>query len=59
MFGALLAALFLAVASMGLTGNTWWLLTGSWEWIAAGVVAAIGLVLVATSLPGRRRGPNR
>lgn len=52
--GILMAILFLGVASVGLTGNTWWLLTGNWKWIAAGVVAVIGIAMVASSLPVRR-----
>ncbi len=54
-FGVLMALLFLVVASVGLSGSVWWLLSGHWKWMAAGVVALVGLAMVASSLPGRRR----
>jgi hypothetical protein len=50
-----MALLFLGVASVGFAGNTWWLLSGNWKWMAAGVVALVGLAMVASSLPRRRR----
>jgi hypothetical protein len=53
--GVLMALLFLVVASVGLSGSIWWLLTGHWKWIAAGIVALIGLAMVLSTLPGRRR----
>lgn len=51
----LMAILFGAVAASGLTGWSWWLLSGNLKWIAAGVVAAIGIAMVLSSLPARRR----
>lgn len=55
LLGIVLALLFLGVASVGFAGNTWWLLSGNWKWMAAGVVALVGLAMVASSLPRRRR----
>lgn len=55
LFGIVMALLFLGVASVGFAGNTWWLLSGNWKWMAAGVVALVGLAMVASSLPRRRR----
>lgn len=53
--GIVMALLFLAVASLGITGNVWWLLSGNWAWMAAGAVALIGVAMVLSSIPGRRR----
>jgi len=41
-----MALLFLGVTSVGFAGNTWWLLSGNWKWMAAGVVALVGLAMV-------------
>lgn len=54
--GLVMALLFLLVASVGLSGNTWWLLSGNWTWMAAGAVAVVGLAMVVSSIPGRRSG---
>jgi hypothetical protein len=53
--GVVLAVVFLVIASVGLTGNPWWLLAADAKWIIAGVIALIGLGLLVTALPGRRR----
>lgn len=53
-FGVLMGLLFLLVASVGLSGSVWWLLSGHWKWMAAGIVALVGLAMVLSSLPGRR-----
>lgn len=53
--GLVLALVFLAVASVGFTGDPWWLFTTAAIWIAATVVALVGLVLLFGALPGRRR----
>ncbi len=53
--GVAMSVVFLVVASVGLTGNPWWLFDAGAKWIVAGVVALIGLGLLATALPGRRR----
>ncbi|MEO5833760.1 MAG: hypothetical protein ABJA16_14665 [Nakamurella sp.] len=55
--GVLLALVFLTVASVGFTGNPFWLLTAGTKWVAAGALAVIGLGLVASTLPkaGRRQ----
>jgi hypothetical protein len=46
---------FLAVASVGFTGDPWWLLNEATKWVVAGVVALVGIGLLATALPGRQR----
>lgn len=51
------AALFLVIAVSGIGGGTWWLIPGLLPWLAAGVATAIGLGLIASSLP--RRGAGR
>ena len=57
--GIFFALMFLAVASVGFTGDPWWLLSSATKWIIAGVVALIGVGLLATALPGRqRKNPN-
>lgn len=53
--GIVMALLFLGVASVGMSGSIWWLGSGHWKWMAAGAVALVGLAMVASSLPGRRR----
>ena len=46
---------FLAVASVGFTGDPWWLLNEATKWVVAGVVAVVGISLLVTALPGRNR----
>ena len=53
--GVVFALIFLAVASVGFTGDPWWLFTQATKWIVAGVIAVIGVTLLATALPGRQR----
>ncbi len=54
-FGVVMSLVFLTVASVGLSGNPWWLLDSAAKWIVAGVIAVVGLTLVVTALPGARR----
>ncbi len=56
--GILFAVVFLAVASVGFTGDPWWLLTSATRWAVAAVVAVVGLSLLASALPGRQRTPR-
>lgn len=53
--GLVLALVFLAVASVGFTGDPWWLFTTAAIWTAAAAVALIGVLLLVSALPGRRR----
>ena len=53
--GVLFALIFLAVASVGFSGDPWWLFNQATKWVIAGVVAVIGVGLLATALPGRQR----
>ena len=53
--GVVFALIFLAVASVGFTGDPWWLFNSATKWIVAGVVALIGVSLLATALPSRQR----
>lgn len=53
--GILFALVFLAVASVVLVGNPWWMLTSAALWVSAAAVALVGLVLLWGALPGRRR----
>ncbi len=53
--GVVMSLAFLVVASVGLTGNPWWLLDPGAKWLVAGVIALIGLGLVASALPRKRR----
>lgn len=53
--GFVLALVFLAVASVGFTGDPWWLFQSATTWIIAGVAAAVGVGLLVSTLPGRRR----
>lgn len=53
--GVVMSVVFLAVASIGLTGNPWWLIDPGAKWIVAGATGLVGLGLLASALPGRRR----
>ena len=53
--GLLFSVVFLAVSSIGLTGDPWWLLNGATKWVIAGVVALVGIGLLVTALPGMQR----
>ncbi len=56
--GVMFALIFLTVASVGLTGDPWWLLNQGTKWVAVAILAMIGLALVLTTLPGSRRHKN-
>lgn len=56
--GIMFAFIFLTIASVGLTGDPWWLLNEGTKWVAVGVLAMIGLALVLTTLPGNRKHKN-
>jgi hypothetical protein len=49
------AAILLVIAAIGIGKQTWWLIPNLLPWAAAGVAALIGLGLIVSSLPGRRR----
>lgn len=53
--GLFFSLVFFAVASVGFTGDPWWLLNEATKWVVAGVVAVIGISLLVTALPGRSR----
>jgi hypothetical protein len=53
--GLLFSLIFLSIASVGFSGDPWWLFTESTKWVLAGIVAAIGIGLLLTALPGRSR----
>jgi hypothetical protein len=53
--GVIFALIFLAVASVGFSGDPWWLFNAATKWIIAGVVALIGVSLLATAWPARQR----
>ncbi len=57
--GVLMSLVFLTVASVGLTGDPWWLVDSAAKWIVAGVIALVGLGLLVSSLPGAKQSPNR
>lgn len=53
--GLLFSLIFLAIASVGFTGDPWWLFTEATKWVIAGIVALVGVTLLVTALPGRGR----
>jgi hypothetical protein len=53
--GLVFSLAFFAVASVGFSGDPWWLLNEATKWVIAGVVALVGIVLLASALPGRQR----
>jgi putative Mn2+ efflux pump MntP len=53
--GIIFALVFLAIASIGVSGDPFWLLNEGTKWIAAGVLALIGIGLVVTTLPRMRK----
>jgi hypothetical protein len=53
--GVVLALVFLSIASIGYSGDPFWLLNEGTKWMAAAVLAFIGIGLIATTLPHRRR----
>ncbi len=53
--GLLFALAFLAIASVGFSGDPWWLFTEATKWVLAGIVAAVGVGLLLTALPRRHK----
>ncbi len=53
--GVVLSLVFLTISVVGLTGNPWWFVDSAAKWIVAGMIALIGLGLLATALPGSGR----
>jgi hypothetical protein len=53
--GLLFSLAFFAVASVGFTGDPWWLLNEATKWVAAGIVAVVGIGLLLTALPSRQK----
>ena len=53
--GIVFSLAFFAVASVGFSGDPWWLLTEATKWVIAGVVALVGISLLASALPGRSK----
>lgn len=49
------AVILLVIAGIGVGGQTWWLIPNLMPWVIAGVAAMVGLGLIISSLPGRRR----
>ena len=52
--GLLFSLIFFAVASVGFTGDPWWLFNEATKWVVAGIVAVVGITLLVTALPGRQ-----
>ena len=48
-------AFFPPLASVGFTGDPWWLVNEATKWVIAGVVAVVGISLLASALPGRSK----
>ncbi len=53
--GLVFSLAFFAVASVGFSGDPWWLLNEATKWVIAGLVALVGVSLLASALPGRQR----
>lgn len=56
--GLIFSLIFLSVASAGFSGDPWLFLNEATKWVVAGVVAAVGIGLLITALPGRGRQRN-
>jgi len=56
--GLLFSLAFFAVASVGFTGDPWWLLNEATKWVVAGVVAVVGIGFLLTALPSRQKKPS-
>lgn len=52
--GLVFSLAFFAVASVGFSGDPWWLLNEGTKWVIAGLVALVGISLLASALPGRQ-----
>lgn len=57
--GVVMSLVFFVVASVGLTGNPWWLWEAGTKWIIAGAIALVGLGLLSSALPRKRPGKSR
>lgn len=53
--GLVFGVLFLAIAVVGILGTAWWLAPHLGPWVLAGVIALVGLAMIVSALPGRRR----
>ncbi|MDQ6658713.1 MAG: hypothetical protein M3Z00_10915 [Actinomycetota bacterium] len=53
--GLLWAMVFAAVAIVGFSGSFGWIFAGATQWVLAGGVALVGLILLVTALPHRPR----
>ena len=53
--GLVFSLAFFAVASVGFSGDPWWLLGEATKWVIAGVVAVVGISLLLSALPGRQQ----
>jgi len=51
-----MSLVFFAVASLGFTGDPFWLLNSGTKWMVAGVVALIGVGMLVSALPQRGDG---
>ena len=56
--GLVFSLAFFAVASVGFSGDPWWLLNEATKWVIAGVVALVGVSLLVTALPGRQKNSS-
>lgn len=56
--GLLFSLIFLSIASVGFSGDPWWLLNESTKWVLAGLVATVGMALLVTALPHRGNRNN-
>lgn len=54
--GLFWSLIFMMVAVVGFTGSFGWIFSSATKWVAAAVVAVIGLGLLITALPRRSGG---
>jgi hypothetical protein len=54
-FGVLLSLVFMLVAAAGFAGSPWLLFGLGAKWIFAAVVALVGVALLISAIPRRRR----
>ena len=57
--GLVLSLVFLAVASVGFSGDPFALLNNGTKWMVAGAVALIGVGMLVSSLPRGRNSSQR
>lgn len=50
-----IALVLIAVAAIGIGGDTWWLIPNLLPWALAGVAALIGVGLIVSTLPRRNK----